>query len=90
MASLYPIIEVFKTQQSKSIDYNNGTITQARMKVTYTGNGNIALYLTADGVNWEEVTNNVLYFFTNTGTDLRWKIEGSGVTITKIEISDYH
>lgn len=90
MTDFFPGVYTFKTAQSISVDYNNGTITHAKMTVTSTGSGNLTLYLTADGSNWEEVVNGVLYAFTNTGTDLRWKIEGSGKTITLIKIEDYH
>lgn len=93
MAIFYPKFYVFsETQgQGSSIDYNNGTITQAKMTVTYSGFGPIALYLTANGgSNWEAVSNGVLHTFSNTGTDLRWRIVGFGNTITGISIINYH
>lgn len=85
--------------ESKSIDYNNGTITQVRVKVTvaetdYTPN--FILYLSANGgVSWEVVkdgfstTFTQTYIFTNTGTDLRWKLVGTG-RISEIIIDSYH
>ena len=79
--------------QSTSIDYNNGTITTATMTVTKSS-GTFTYALTANGgTNWETVTSGVAHAFTNTGTDLRWKVTESGGgtgTITKIEINAYH
>lgn len=78
------------TAQSIPIDYNNGTITQAKLTVTEVS-GSFIYYLTADGTNWEIVTNGTTHTFTNTGTDLRWKILGStGAEISGVEITDYH
>lgn len=80
---------------STSIDLNNGLITQAKLTTTFTGN-TPTLYMTADydedieGNNFESVTDGVIHNFTNTGTDIRWKIEGSETTITKLIVSDYH
>ena len=88
MPTFYPVFKVVKTAQSKSVDYNNGTITTAKLTATETI-GTFRYWLTADGTNWEEVTNDVAHTFTNTGTDLRWRIQGTG-TITQIVISNYH
>jgi type V secretory pathway adhesin AidA len=87
-SNIYPYLEA----QSQSIDFNNGTISQAKMKVTYTGSGTIHFYLSADGgYTFEEVTNNVIHNFTATGADLRWKIGASGnFIITEIEITNFH
>jgi hypothetical protein len=87
-------IYVYKEAISTSIDYNNGTITQAKLTATisstdvYLAN----FYLSANGgVNWEEVQNGVAYTFSNTGTDLRWKITGSGpFQITNLIVESYH
>lgn len=91
---IFNIIEnLGELAQSTSIDLNNGIITKATMSIDLSsGNLNtLNLYLTADGgSNWEEVTNETEHTFTNTGQDLRWKIEGASATITKIEITDYH
>lgn len=77
--------------QSLSIDFNNGTITTAKMTVTRSASGDILLYLSADGGNnWEQVTSGVAHTFVNTGTDLRWRIKTSDETITKVLIEDYH
>lgn len=71
---------------SLSVALNHGTITQATLTATLTGN-TPTFYMTADGgSNWEIVISGVLHIFTNTGVDLRWKVEGSGTTITNIKI----
>lgn len=82
---------VGQVAQSTSIDYNNGTISTATMEVTISS-GTPVLYLSADGgSNWESVTSGTPHTFTNTGTDLRWKITSAGsTTLTKIEITNYH
>lgn len=77
------------TALSTSIDFNNGTITQAKLTATFTGN-TPTLSMTADGTNFETVTSGVLHNFTNTGTDLRWKAMGTGTTITKLVVDSYH
>lgn len=76
-------LELTDTQigQSLSIYLNNNTITTATMNVDNTTNA--LLYLSADGgSNWESVTNSIKHTFTNTGTDLRWKIVASGGSVT--------
>jgi hypothetical protein len=87
--------------QSTSIDYNNGTITTAKMTVLAPAGGDYEFYMSANGgANWELVSTDetainlgVIYNFTNTGTDLRWKIKyvdiGVG-TITDVTIDNYH
>lgn len=37
----------------------------------------MTFYLTADGVNWEEVVNNQQHTFQNPGLELKWKVEMS-------------
>lgn len=89
--ALYAVVELTipTIAISKSIDFNNGTITTA--KLTATESVGTGIYeMTADGTNYEVVTNGTAHTFSNTGTDLRWKASGSSVTITKIEITDYH
>lgn len=76
--------------QSKSIDFNNGIITQAKLTSTHSGAGDVTFYMSADGTNFESITNGNIHIFSNTGTDLRWKAEGSEIVITKIKIEDYH
>jgi len=88
------IAYISHTAESASIDYNNGTITQARMTITVSATDvyTIDMYLSADGgLNWETVVNGAIHLFNNTGTDLRWKITASGgFKITKIVIDKYH
>lgn len=82
-------IYVQRTAQSTSIDYNNGIITQALLTATE-DYGAFQYFLTADGgLHWEEVISGVVHTFTNTGTDLRWQILGSG-RLTQLVISGYH
>jgi hypothetical protein len=85
---------VYKQAQSPSIDYNNGLITTAKATWVVVNEDvyDLHVYLSADGgSHWEEVENGVQYTFANTGTDLRWKIGGSGpFYITSLIISDYH
>ena len=78
-----------KLAQSLSIDFNNGEITTAKMTATYTGN-DPTLTLTADGTNFESVTNGVAHTFSNTGTDLKWRINATGTTVTNVLVEDYH
>jgi hypothetical protein len=79
--------------QSTSVDYANGTITDAKITVVI-DSGTFTLQLSANGgTNWENATSGVLLHFTNTGTDLRWKITEAGAStgkITSIVISNYH
>ena len=78
--------------QSLPIDYNNSTITQARMTVTTVSlSGSMELYLSANGgTNWEQVSNGSTHAFTNTGTSLCWRIVviGTGI-VSKIVIDQY-
>ena len=90
LAQLTPTIDLnLDFGQSKSIDFNNGIITTATMTVTFTGN-TPSLLMTADGTNWEAVTSGVAHTFTNTGTDLKWRIVASGTTVTQVTVEDYH
>ena len=76
--------------QSSAVCANIGTITGATMSVAI-DSGAFDLYLSADGgSNWESVTSGTAHSFTNTGTDLRFKIvenASSTGTITNIQIS---
>ena len=78
---------------SSSIDFGNGTITTAKLTATETS-GTFTYALTADGgSNWETVTSGIAHSFTNTGTDLRWKVTESGAStgeISQIKVEDYH
>lgn len=71
--------------QSLSVALNQGTITRATLTATYTGT-DPTLFMTADGINFEEITSGVAHTFANSGVDLRWRAEGRGVTITNIKI----
>ena len=78
--------------QSLSIDYNNGTITSAKLTSTE-DSGSFDYEMTADGTNWESVTSGTSHTFSNTGTDLKWRAtENNSSTgeISKIIIQDYH
>ena len=85
---------VYKEAASSTIDYNNGTIIKATLTATEvsTGDYNLSYFMSADGgIHWESVTNGVEHTFTNTGTDLRYKITGTGaVRLTKIVINITH
>lgn len=77
---------------SSPIDYNNGTITDATLTVTI-DSGSFDLYLSADGgSNWESVSSGVAHNFSNTGTDLRWRIDENAAStgsISLITLEDY-
>jgi hypothetical protein len=87
-------VYAYKEAISSTIDYNNGTITEAKLTATISATGEyVALFwLSANGgTNWEQVTNRVSHTFTNTGTDLRYKIGGSGpFDITHLEVEIIH
>lgn len=75
---------------SNEIAYNHGTITKALLTVAISsGNlSDLSFELTADGAsNWENITHASQHTFTNTGTDLRFRITASGtVTVTSIRV----
>lgn len=61
--------------QSLKLDTPAGKITSATLTATDQPNGEtIHYYLTADGVNFEEVTSGALHTFVQPGSDLRLKI----------------
>lgn len=76
---------------SNSIALNDGTITKATITVTVSSGdvADLTFELTANGgSNWESVTHNTQHTFTNTGTDLRFRITASGsvsITFVKVE-----
>ena len=89
MTSFGGDIYTAKVAQSTSIDFNNGIVTSATLTAIVT-EGNFAYYLSANGgTDWELVENGVSHTFTNTGNDLKWKIEGSG-RISNIQITITH
>jgi hypothetical protein len=73
---------------SKSVALNIGeTIMSAKLVVNESCLSNpadFAWYVTADGgTTWESTTINTTHNFTNTGNDLKYKVDGaSGSTIT--------
>ena len=81
-----------ETLISSSIDFNNGTVNNALPTFTGSGAGTPTFYLMADGTNWETVTSGTLKTFTNSGTDLRWKVLSTGGTyvLTEVEVKNYH
>lgn len=87
------VFDAGETARSTSIDYNNGTIVMCTLAVTGSGAGTPVYYLSANGgTNWETATNNAIHTFTNTGTDLRFRVDVAGgtYTITQIILSAYH
>ena len=77
---------------SGSIDYNNGTITTATLDSTEVS-GDFDYEMTADGSNWESVTPGTAHTFSNTGTDLRFRITENAAStgeISQVTIVDYH
>jgi len=78
---------------SKSIDFNNGTITVATLNSTEVS-GSFTYELSADGgSNFESVTPGTAHTFTNTGTDLRFRITENAAStgeISQVTITNYH
>ena len=77
---------------STSIDYNNGTITQATLTSTEVS-GSFIYQMTANGTNFENVTSGTEHTFTNSGTDLKWRVAENNTStgeISKVEISSFH
>lgn len=82
-----------QTAISKSVDYNNGTITS--VKLTADNSTNLTFQVTANGTDWETTTSGTTHTFSTTpdhrGTDLRWKATASGnATLTNITMEAYH
>lgn len=73
--------------QSTSVDFNNGTIISAKLTSTEVS-GEFNYQMSADGgSNWEVVASKTQHFFTNTGTDLKWRAIGDdGAEISNIKI----
>jgi len=77
---------------SKSVDFNNGTITTAILDSTEVS-GSFDYELTADGTNWESVAPGTAHIFTNTGTDLKFRITENAAStgeISQVTITNYH
>jgi hypothetical protein len=60
--------------QSEVVAKDTRTFTKATLTVTITS-GSYDLELTADGTNWETVTNNTQHTFTNTGSEIKYRIK---------------
>ena len=54
------------------------TVTECMVSVDYTDSGTPTIQATADGTNWETVTDNVIHTFTNTGTTLKLRFTAGG------------
>lgn len=78
---------------SKSVDLNNGTITTATLNSTEVS-GSFTYALSADGgSNFESVTPGTAHTFSNTGTDLRFRITENAAStgeISQVTITNYH
>ncbi len=78
---------------STAIDFNNGVITVAKITVT-SSSGTFTIEMSANGgTNYQTVTSGSSFTFTNSGTDLRWRITESGAstgTITEVLVDGYH
>jgi len=74
---------------SSSIAYNDGTISHATISLSILSGDedDLAVELTSDGTNWESVTINTQHDFTDTGTDLRFKLTASStVSISLVRV----
>lgn len=69
---------------SKSIELNNGTIVSATLTSTETS-GSFTYEMTANGINWETVTSGTKHFFTNQGTDLRFRATENNSSTAEIQ-----
>lgn len=77
---------------SKSIDFNNGTITVATLNSTEVS-GSFTYQMAADGSTFENVTPGTAHTFSVTGTDLRFKITENAAStgeISQVTIGSYH
>ena len=77
---------------SKSIDFNNGTITAATLDSTEES-GSFYYEMAADGSTFESVTPGTAHTFSTTGTDLRFKITENAAStgeISQVTITNYH
>ena len=54
------------------------TITECMVSVDFTDDGTPTIEATADGTNWETVSNNVIHTFTDTGAVLKLRFTGGG------------
>lgn len=78
--------------ESESIDFNNGTITSVDIDVTI-DSGSLLIEVSANGSSFETVTNNTTHNFSQTGTDLRFKLTENNTStaeVSKVILSNYH
>jgi len=77
-----------QTATSLPVYLNNETLSSATMKPTISGTGSIGYLLSADGgTNFESVTTGSAHVFTNPGSDLRWRITGTNVTVSQVIVT---
>ena len=77
---------------SKSVDFNNGTITAATLNSTEVS-GSFTYEMAADGSTFESVTPGTAHTFSTTGTDLRFRITENAAStgeISQVTIGSYH
>ena len=78
--------------QSKSIDFNNGTVTIATLDSTEVS-GSFDYEMTANGSSWESVIVGAAHTFSSTGTDLKWRATENAAStgeISQVTVVDYH
>ena len=59
------------------------TVVDCMVSVDYVDSGTPTIQATANGTNWETVTNNTLHTFTNTGTTLKLRFTAGGTGYVK-------
>lgn len=78
--------------ESGSVQKGIGTIVAAKFIISTTALSDVADFsfeMSADGgSNWETVSNDTRYEFTNTGTDLRYAIIGESGAQLKVKQTD--
>ena len=77
---------------SKSVDFNNSTITVATLNSTEVS-GSFTYEMAADGSTFESVTPGTAHTFSVTGTDLRFRITENAAStgeISQVTIINYH
>lgn len=75
---------------SESCALNDGTKISATITIELSSGSlsDITIQLSSDGTNFETVTEGTLHSFTDTGTDLKFKLTASGnVTVTLVKIA---
>ena len=75
------------------MDFANGTITQVRLTSTVVSGAFLYEVTANGGSNWETTTSGTLHEFTNTGTDLRFRVTENATStgeISEIKLQEYH